>query len=159
MTPEEEAAKKRAEERAQRLAKAVATLEDSERELREDAEDRVILAAELLVKYKAEIGKRGLDFEILDCGAQGIVAIKRVDAITMAKWDETSESFVKKGQPIPSGAWLNFTTPAILHPDAKVYRQMCVDTEQRPGASSLPIMIAGALKVLHGAFAKEVSTK
>lgn len=132
----------------QKLAEARKRKEAREtaQQLKDDAKELLIL--DLEEKFSAEYGERGKDFEIIDT-IEGVIAIKRVDAIVVKQWDD-GVAKLKPGASISDDMMLRFTMPAIIYPDAQTYRKWVIGDERRPGATGVCADVCTTLRGIHG---------
>lgn len=142
----------------ERLAAVMATEAKSDAAEKLEEQERTLAYYELKQRLSSELGKLGRDFQILST-VEGLVAVKRVDAIHVKQYDDAAARCRADGKAVTTAVLLSFALPGVVVPDASTFRQWVLGTKDRPGADGIATLAANAIQRLHGVLEVEVHGK
>lgn len=142
----------------ERLAKVLVAEGEAEKKRVDDEAEMTLAYFELKSKLSAELGVQGRDFQIVNT-VEGLVAVKRVDAIHMKRWDDAVARCVREGKATTTAMALQLAVPGVIHPDAATFQAWVLGTRERPGADGIAGLAVQAIQRLHGNVELEVQGK
>lgn len=142
----------------ERLAAVMAAEAKSDAAEKSEEQERTLAYYELKQRLSWELGKMGRDFHIFNT-VEGLVAVKRVDAIHVKQYDDATVKCRADGKAVSTAILLAFSTPGVIVPEPATYRTWVLGTKDRPGADGIAVLAANAIQRLHGAVEVEVHGK
>ncbi len=136
-----------AEEKESRLDELRRLKAAREAKQRDEDDAKEVALLELEEKFSGELGRKGVDFDIIDT-VEGPIVIKRVPMLVLKQWDDAMSALGKKNPDVH--LLYKFTSAGIAHPTKEEYKTMLLGDGSRAGAPDIATNVALALRRIHG---------